>query len=544
MICPFCNNEINDNSKICEFCGKNINGDFANATENQDESTNGFYGEPITEKPKESKVAKFITIGLLIVVALIAAAVIVFFPYFKNQFRNIFYSNEKYMAGVINDDFSDVADDVSVVYGKIANGKADQSKQTVSLNISNSAKSLLKDYAEIDLGKLNDISLETEIADENSEIYCGAKLNINGKNTANANLIADKNGAYFKTDLLDNNYYKLDGDKNNVIGKILSARSSLPSEKTVKKLICKYGKVATSNLKNVSKDDEKVTFGNLSVETTELSGKISDNIVIDAAEDILNTAVNDEDIKKIIKDICKNKSVNGNYKDALKDYEDFLDGIKDKISDVDFKKIKEAHILLTINVDNRGNIVSRTVEVKDKLKITVYSLEKGKKIAYGISLDTEDKTFQLLFDGTKTDNKSSGKVYFKYGSLKLDIGTFKDVDFSDFANGNATGKICLTAKKLPVLLLKGFLGEDLTNLLSTAKINININANANKNSSDISVDIIGGGETLLNLRIESKKGKVNIPKMNNIKKFSDVSNEKKIGIITSLGRILSEYIDE
>lgn len=415
---------------------------------NNPQTIDDFYSEP--PAPKKSGVKPVPIIIAVSVVVVLASVIFVLFPFFKNQFRNLFYSNEKYMSAVINDDVDDFADGFSKYYDKLINFEKNNGKGSASVNVSPRARKLLKNIpGGSSLSNIEDASIDFENAVKGNSAYVNATATLNGESVIEASVVADDGSVYVKTDATGDDYYEVPDINSPVIENIGSVNKSLPDKGTVKKLIDKYGKLATKNFESVDKTNKTVKFGDIKKDTVQLSAEIDSEYAYETLAEILKTAKDDKDLKKVIEDIVDSDLVDADSDKAMEEYEDGIDYLLDHLDQDNFKALDELDCTFILNVDSFGNVVCRTLKV-DKYEVSLYTLTDGSKIAYGVVVKADRQEITVSAEGTKKGNKATGDITIQYNGLLIKLAKFEDVDLHDVKNGKMSGKIIITGSSLPI----------------------------------------------------------------------------------------------
>ncbi|MBO4467745.1 MAG: hypothetical protein J5766_00450, partial [Clostridia bacterium] len=592
MICPNCKNECPDSAGFCGLCGTKLSPDNTQVLENeqvgapqspvspadtaeqtgdafinaQEPSTNPVQPETtpaqpvytpaqpvytpvqpeITEVPNDNAVKlpkkkRFKIWPLAIVlgfVAVVTTLVIIFFPFFKNQYRNIFYSNKDYMAAVINDDVNALSNSVSEKYDRMIDLKNMNGKGSIDVRISDTAKELLDAIADENGAELNNLKINYENCVNGKSAYLSVNGNINDEADFDASVISKDGTLYFRTDSTGKGYYKIPKSLLALSSKggssplssissfsdIGSLKKYLPDGETVKKLIDKYAKITTDHLEDVQKTKKTVKFGDIESNTVELSAKIDGDYAYDVLTDILKTAKKDSDVKGIIKTVLNNGDFMIDSDQAIDYYEEYIDEILGSLKKNDFKMIDSFNCRLTLNVDSFGNVVCRTVSFGG-YDVSLYTLSKNNNVACGIVVKKGKETVKLIAKGEKSGDKVSGDVKVSFAGISIKICEFKDVDFSNSENGNLSGKIIFSGEDIPVGFASVYSDEfddELVDLIKNSKIVFEIKTSDNENRILIKWTV--DGETYLKYDVKHTKKNISVPSVKNAKSIMTISS--------------------
>lgn len=503
-------------------------------------SFDNFYGAPAPKKKKGFKpVPLIITLGII---AVITALVIIFFPFFKNQYRNLFYSNEKYMAAVLNEDIDKFSDDFSGNYGRLSDPEEFNGDGSIAITISDKGRDLIESFSGEKLPDLESATIKFKNAVKGNKAYISADAKINGSESITANAVVDDGSVYIQSDLLDDNYYEVpvsDSSAKNALKSIGEISDILPDKGTVNKLTKKYGKIATSHFENVEKSKEKVEFGDLKKDAVKLSAKLDKDLAYDVASDLLKTAKNDEDVKKIITKIAGSDLIGEDGDDTVDEYEKAIDEALGKLDKDGFAKFDGLDYSLTVYVDSFGEIICRTIKL-GTADISIYSIEDGKKIAYGIVCNYNGENVSVTATGEKSGDKASGNISVSYAGLSMKLAKFENVDCHDIKSGKISGKIIISGSDFPVSALESELGKDFCELIKSAEIVCDFKLD--KSDVDFSLKCSSNGTELIKYEMSHDGTRVSVPTVKNAKSINDIpsstlnkAREKLQKILASIG---------
>ena len=499
------------------------------------ENLNGFYGENTPKKKLRIKpVPVIITITAI---AIVTSLVIVFFPFLKNQFRNLFYSDEKYMSAVINDDVNEFADGFAKSYDNILDLEKNTGNGSISLTLSKNARRLLKEVAGNEgFANLNKATLEFENAVKGNSAYIKAKAKVNGK-SIDASAVVDDGSLYIKTDATGKSYYEVEEYEDDALESIGSIKKTLPDKGTVKKLIVKYGKIVTKHLEDVEKSKEKVKFGDIEKNTVQLTATIDSDYAYDALTDILETAQDDKEIKKIIEKIADSDFADADADEAVEEYEDGIDSLLDNLDKDNFRELDELECTLTLNVDAFGNVVCRTLKAGE-YEVSLYTMKDGKKVACGIVVKIDRREIRVTAKGEQKGNKLNGKINLEYNGISMTLARFEDIDIHNAKNGKMSGKIIISGSDFPID--SAIDDPDIADFIGDSKIVISFDID--DKSAKESIEWTSDGEKVLNLNINFNRKSISIPSVGNAKSMDDMTEKQREKLENSFDDLVGDFI--
>ncbi len=497
---------------------------FGNFAEN---TTDDFYGNYVPPKKKKSKKALAVVLSVLIVISGLA---VIFRGFTVNLFRNLFYSNEKYMAAVINDDIKKYSKDFTENYGRAINKKDSQGKADLNIKLSKRGAAIINDLTGADVSNFKDVSLSMESALKGDSIYSGASLKVNGKKFTSGKVVIDDGDPYLQCDLLGKDFYDFSSSMPNEVPNSFSSiseiRNIFPSEKALNKIITRYAKIATSKFEDVDKSKETVEFGDLSIKTTELTSKIDGELAYNVVTAILEEAEDDKDIKKIITDIVESDAlsdaINEDADDIIDEYENGIEDVLDELDKDDFDAVDDIDCEFTVNVDSFGNIVCRKVTIEN-VTVSIYSIDKSGKFAYGLEIKSGKEKASVVATGKTSSHKYTGDLRVKYGETSFKVASFEKVDFHKIADGKCSGKIIISGGDLPLDLLSSVLDDEYLDYLENGEIIFDFDLSPDKAS--LLLDITYNGDSLLMIKLDSDESKVKIPDVDDALDPDDIDDD-------------------
>lgn len=259
------------------------------------------------------------------------------------------------------------------------------------------------------------------------------------------------------------------------------------TEELLNDLLKKYIQLAIEELDNVTVgNSETVTANKISSEYTKLSVNIDEKTFLTILEKILNTAKSDKDLRNLFVElnICKE----GEYESLIQDY---LDDIENEKSSVNEKDV----IVMTILVDNKGNITGRDFSYTIDNETDTFGYKTARK-GTALGVDAWVKTGGTEIINAKGTLKlgtkgASGDVVLSYtdpsiGSSEVFNITMEDVknvyeDKMYYLNGTYT----ITSETLSAM-------------------NVTISLTGKEKQQNMTLDFVQGGVNLASISIVSK----------------------------------------
>lgn len=251
------------------------------------------------------------------------------------------------------------------------------------------------------------------------------------------------------------------------------------SEKLLNNILKKYTQIAIDELNNVTIDKkEMITADKISTKYTKISVNIDKKTALSIAEKIFNTAKMDAELRDLF--IQSNLCTKEEYEAFIQDN---LDDIEDEKTSVN----EEDLIIMTVLVDNKGDITGRDFTIKRDEKTDTFGYKTTRN---GTDLGVEA---WLSIDGTEVFNTK--------GTLKLSIqGASGDVilSYTD-PNYQIPEVLTITLKDAKNVYEDNMLYLNGTYTITSetlSALNAIISFNGKEKQQDMTVDLIQGGVNL------------------------------------------------
>lgn len=487
--------------------------------------------EPAT--PQKKKAGLIGGIIALAVVAAIAVVAIFCWDGISALWGRTVQSPEDYLADVESAAISEYSADLVAAYGEILEAYANPKnalRGKLQLTLDNTLLSLAETALtqqgmsmELDWLSKIDLSFDANIQDSAMQYVIG--LGLGGKDLLSADVIFDvEDGKLYMTiPELNEDYvytdvsYEVDPteladmmSRINELSKDLAR--DLPSEKEMQDLIDTYTAIALSNIKDVEKDTETVEIGDASQKMVVLTATITQEDLLDIADEMLSKAKKDKTVKKLIEAISDyvnaSNAINNSYYTEVDLYQAFIDSIPDALDSIEQAKQSANdgnYIELLVYVDMQNKVRGHELEVYtdgERSEETLSWLTATK----GNTVYTEAKLDGIRIEGEKTEN---GKVSEGSYTLFVEGAEMITLAFADVTDTEGTLKFIPGEELMSQILSESgipasLLGDHIALELSYAE-------------ESYSVNILVGTRTLMGLDVSGKaydSGKISVPESN------------------------------
>ncbi|MBE6685960.1 MAG: zinc ribbon domain-containing protein [Ruminococcaceae bacterium] len=463
--------------------------DQGGETVTQDPSEEDIFAEP---KKKKRSCLPFV-IAAVVVLAIIAGAVIAFFPYVANTAMRL-ASPEKHQAYIYKNAAKDLAegylcgavDAMTRIDGKSADGK-------IEIDISSEAVELIESESELDLSALENVDIDFEysvngndqaidLSSELSDITLNAELRTNSK----------KNEATLYLPEFNKNALEIDGDELEV--KFAPFFTVLPEKEYMVSALCDYTEFLLLNARDVKRGAKNTEINGHSVKATCFETEITNELAKDAAIAVLEKAKTDKELEKYITDRVIPYA---SYDEDI-DYEDYIDDLIEDTEEWYEETEEEGSLFLYTYVNAKGEIIAVKLEDDTDL-LFIGRYQKGKNVYYEIEIiadyeDEEDDHIVILAEGTLIKDKLSIEADYSYNDEEMLSITVTGFDLKALKEGCIKGDIEIGGEAF----------ADAFDEKALKNITVKIEADNTKEETDTSVKILMKKGELASVRIESK----------------------------------------
>lgn len=469
MFCRNCGSPIADDQKVCPVCGKVI--ENAPAPQEPEQTP-----EPPKKKSKErsAKKSKRLPIIISATAIVLAAAIIVSvicWDNVSNFFAKTVMPAEDYYTHV---EQSNVEQSVKLLYSALNMGSSLQNIEdgftgSMKIELGESMEEFYKLAGmEGDLTWLENVEFvfDADASAKALDMDLTGKLNDTEILSTNMILDIENNNGYITVPQLFKKYIQVpltaiytrgvaaedswesgeesaepsDSEDLSDISDELSAQldeleaqlekflSAIPTEKVTSKLMVKYFDVLVDSLDNVEKESTKLEIEGVSQSCTLLTVELDGEAIVTATTAVLEEAVKDDEIKKIIQNFAEAYEEDG---DELYDtFTDAVEELLDEIDSLDTEELDELmgdEIVLKNWVASDGVIIGREIEVAGS-SILFASVEQGSKIATKINAK-QDGTKLMEFKGS---GKKSGSMINATYTLEIEKQEVLEIEVKDY----------------------------------------------------------------------------------------------------------------
>ncbi|MBQ2062192.1 MAG: zinc ribbon domain-containing protein [Oscillospiraceae bacterium] len=439
--CTSCGAPLTDNSRSAGESGETVRPNEASVTDTIPAEPAGAEPVPAYEMPnqpaaKRGKPALIIAVAAAVVV--IAVAALGFGP-LRNVLSRTFLSPETYYHQIEKKALRaetaamERPSGAAVFYRELAaygSGASDQALQNdITFQLSRDLTDILSDSSQTDFSWLESVDV-AYIADKSRDDVLG----VNGSILLNKNHIADLKVVYdSETETLyaavpeaSGTYVELEvGDLLQEVisstddSSILQFAQSLlhgnsaenpgsvlrvmPDSDAMAKLIDRYVSIAIEDLTRVDRSSRQVTACGVSTTYTTLTVEIDETVLNTIIHDVLNQALEDEDVKDIIRDSCAKAGMGG---DAI--YQIFRSLVQRLLNKGDIIST-DIDIRMEVFVDAMGNVRGRNITVEQNGNVVAEArfllAVSGAKLGVDIEVNTDNVLLSVTGSGTTTITK-------------------------------------------------------------------------------------------------------------------------------------------
>lgn len=137
----------------------------------------------------------------------------------------------------------------------------------------------------------------------------------------------------------------------------------------------------------------------------------------------------------------------GYYRNADDFYDAFLDEIDDILDDMDYYITYHDELEMTVYVDNKGQIIGRTLEFPnswDEVTLSYVMPHRGSKFGYKGSIEIDGEEISIVGSGKDSGNKLSGDFTVKYEGMRIVDIAVKDFNLKSLKKGYINGNFTVT----------------------------------------------------------------------------------------------------
>lgn len=512
MFCVNCGMELKEEDSFCTECGWPVG----------------------KEKTDETSGAGGSRKKLLILIPVLVLAVGIIALSGTDFFRRTFYSPEKYFQYTMEKYVREESQVLADWYGRLFRENNNISDRSVSAELTvrfgDEGIELLESAAAFggleylhDMEWLKQVSVATEFSVKDEIISGNLALKLGEDELLSANSIADMENekAYLQIPALSDkyagveldeyleelSYYIEDGD---IIGYFETLYACYPEKEEVERLLYKYCTLALSGIDDVEKNRETLHAGEVDQKCTALRTVIKSETLRDISKTVLEEMKNDQELIRIMKNLSGLKG-NGYLYDA------YIDLLDETLDDVDNIGLYD-DIVLTIYVDNKGNIIGMQAKTGDD-RFYCAGLQKGKNVGYEVVCDVNGGGFLLEGKGEESGDLINADFVLEidsyYGSEEVEFRV-ENFDKKALRQGNASGTVIFALEEMENIL--GIDGRILRGYVLTVTLDID------EQSRNADIRLMNDGEEVVSVgwNIKADDGKeVSIPEKSEVIMLED-----------------------
>lgn len=351
--------------------------------------------------------------------------------------RTDFESNEEHLSYVLNrgnisGGLGGVYDAVLAALKGTGTGAAEKvhGKGQSTLEISEELLALLAASMELEadeLKSLGSLTGKTEISMDAGKIQTSIGLLLGDQEFTTVDVIIDQSAGkiYCHCPTLSEQYAEVSlGDmvsvgegtaSSQMIGLLFAGQAAqlpLPEGEILEKLVAKCVKLLTAELKNVEKVEETLTAGGVSEEVYKFTVRLDESLAKRWVKSVLTAAKQDEDIRKIITDLCDSEYIKSQidltseeaYQSFIQEIDELLQGMDEEGED----ETDDISVPLEFYVDKENNLVG----------VNVYGVSATATGDGESTVMTPSEVFEVLRFFQVTDGNKQGFV------LSLNLAPF------------------------------------------------------------------------------------------------------------------------
>ena len=502
---------------------------MATATETKEKTKKGLSGKALG-----------LTIGGI---ALVLVLVIVFCSSsMAHFFKKTFSSPEEYYSYIEKQQAEELVDMYMATYENYVLDLltiTDKSLEAdVSAELSEDVRDLLG-YSGMDFSWLESANIGVKVNAKDMGISGDLALAINGVDVVSANAILDLNeeGFYLQIPELNKTYLgaefddmgiELDLDEEDW-AMFETIAQYMPASKDLDALLTKYIGIALDCVEDVDKDKDELKAGDISQKCTVLEVTYDAETVLAMAEAILNEALEDKDLEKVVKETLavaeefgEDVDVDDAYDNLLETMEEALESVEDTSAD----DMGDAEILMVLYVNSKGEVVGRELEAPG-MKMAFAMPKKGSDFGYEYVMEYEEygETMKMTMEGEGKDKggKLSGEFEVKYDTYALADVIIDGYDMDAAKEGKFIGSYTISLSESLKKLMADY-GGDAAAVSMLMDYSLVIDMNITPDNAELAITVNDGEDMFAKLAVTGKDGKgskVSVPSEKNVVDMTD-----------------------
>ena len=402
----------------------------------------------------------------------------------------------------------------------------------------------------VDLSTLNSITAKSEANLTENLRSAAISLMLNNKDIIDATIVADAENLFAQIPVISESFFKVPAKvPTNPEGNDKSAKdaskalndfiNALPSKDTLKQLVVKYINTLLDTLKDANEEEKDLTVENVTVKAKFVTVTITEETVMEIAENLLKQVKADTDIKKVIEDFAT--ATGADAAEAYKSYQGSIDKAIANIAEEKEKDISKNAMVLELVTNEKNDLIGFTFTVKNNdvtdAEITYRFAETEDKYALSLTVtasqareDGADSTQTLKVSSSGAKNGSKITGVFKISTRNDESFTFSvtDLDVDALNAGNFSGKITIKADQITALI--NLTNQTNTTVAGVASLfngyDLVIDGKLSIKDTDLKVAFENSTKTFLSIQIKnSVSGKANVSPVSTEKTADEVMRD-------------------
>ena len=290
-----------------------------------------------------------------------------------------------------------------------------------------------------------------------------------------------------------------------------------PDKRQMEALANRYLELLLDSIDDVKMRTGKTArAGSISQTCTTLEIYLDKNDIQSMLTEFLEELQEDSEVESLlfqVYELAEELSLNtGDYRDADEFYEAFQDEIDNILDDMDYYVTYHDELDMTIYVDDKGQIIGRTMEFPnswDEVSVSWLVPHHGSRFGYKGSIMVDGEEISVTGSGKEFGNKINGSFTVKYegnGVFDLEV---KNFDMGSLRKGYINGTFTVTPSSG---IGRAMNMRSVDSYLSDMELRINISMN--RSSEKWSMELREGRDLWGSLTFSSKSGsgrKISVP---------------------------------
>ena len=448
---------------------------------------------------------------VLVVVAILAGLVAVFFQSIKAFAMRTFMSPEKYLQYVMTNQTDEAADIYGEVYDKYVDVLKSVSNRSDAWTVSAELGS--KGLSGINLEDYQKAGFKVTYEAKDDIYSIGLSGSLNDNELLGVLGLADLStpdnlGAYVQIPQWSERFIGIQGDTEELIDvngqelvdtiHLIEGAEYLPTREEVEEMTRRYSKIVISNITDVERSTEKVTANGVTQKATVLKYTIDEDVMEAISDAVTEEFENDETVDAIL---SRMEETLNEIEDVDLDADDMRDELEEGLEEM-FEALIEAcaeeEMEFTVYVDMKGQMIGQIVENGDTTSKYVYT-KSGKDFGFEMVTEVDDEEFTVTATGVEGKDAEAdfvieynGKEYFLMHASGYDLDAVK--------RGQYQGEYTITFGSELKKMINNELGEYAGSFKSIIKgLNIVVTLSGDENASQVVMNINQDEDTIVGL---------------------------------------------